>query len=71
MFNINPQYVTDITGKKISVILPIKEFQILIEGLEELEDIRLYDKAKKDKAEFIDAKQAFKEIEKKRSKKNV
>lgn len=71
MFNINPQYITDTKGKKISVILPIKEFQSIIEELEELEDIRLYDKAKKNKTEFIDAEQAFKEIDKKKSRKNV
>jgi hypothetical protein len=64
MFNINPQYITDSSGKKVSVILPIKEFQSLIEDLEELEDIRLYDKAKKNKTEFTDAEQAFKKIEK-------
>jgi hypothetical protein len=42
MFTVHPQYITDNTGKKISVILPIKEFKTLLEELEELEDIRLY-----------------------------
>ncbi len=39
------------------------------EVLEELEDIRLYDEAKKGKQEFIVAEEAFREIEKKREQK--
>lgn len=36
-------FITDSNGKKISSLLPIKQYQHL---LEELEDIRVYDKAK-------------------------
>ena len=71
MIKLNHQYITDKKGKKISVIIPIKEYESLIEELEDMEDVRLYDEAKKRKSEFIDAKQAFKEIEKQRSRKNV
>lgn len=63
MLTINPQYITDQKGNKISVILPIKDFKAIIEDLEELEDIRLFDAAKKGKQEFIDAEQAFREID--------
>jgi PHD/YefM family antitoxin component YafN of YafNO toxin-antitoxin module len=45
MLIINPQYITDNTGKKISVVLPMKDFKALMEELEELEDIKLYDEA--------------------------
>lgn len=48
MTAIHPQYITDNTGKKISVILPLKEFDAIMEELEELEDIRLFDEAKKE-----------------------
>jgi PHD/YefM family antitoxin component YafN of YafNO toxin-antitoxin module len=48
MLHINPQYITDNTGKKISVVLPMKDFNAIMEELEELEDIRLYDEAKKE-----------------------
>lgn len=48
MITINPQYIKDSKGKKSMVILPIKEFEDLLEELEELEDIRLYDEAKKE-----------------------
>lgn len=46
----SPQYITDNKGNKLSVILPVKDYQKMMEELEELEDIRLYDKAKKKKA---------------------
>ena len=63
MLNINPHYLTDHTGKIISVVLSINDLKAIIEELEELEDIKLYDEAKKRKQEFVDADQAFKEIE--------
>lgn len=63
------QFVTDDHGKKLAVILPIKEYNKMVDDLEELEDIKLYDAAKKGKQEFIDAEEAFKEIEKKRGQK--
>jgi hypothetical protein len=62
------QYVTDDHGKKLAVILPIREYNKMVDDLEELEDIKLYDKAKKGKQEFVDADQAFKEIEEARRK---
>ncbi len=62
------QFVTDDHGKKLAVILPIKEFNKMMEELDELEDIKLYDASKKGEQEFIDAEQVFKEIEKKRGK---
>ncbi len=48
MLNLHPQYITDYSGEKISVVIPIHEFNNLIEELEDLEDVRLYDEAKKE-----------------------
>lgn len=65
------QFITDNHGKKLAVILPIKDYKKMVEELEELEeleDIKLYDAAKKGKQEFIDAQQAFNEIEESRKK---
>jgi len=42
------QFVTDDHGKKLAVILPIKDYQKMVEELEDIEDILLYDQAKKD-----------------------
>ena len=44
---LHPQFITDTAGKKL-VVLPLIEYDSMIEELEELEDIRLYDKAKKE-----------------------
>ena len=63
---VNPQYITDNTGKKISVILPMRDFKTIMEELEELEDIRLYDNAKKSNEPSIPIDMAFEMIEAKR-----
>ena len=42
------QFVTDDHGKKLAVILPIKEYQKMVEDLEDLDDILQYDQAKKE-----------------------
>jgi PHD/YefM family antitoxin component YafN of YafNO toxin-antitoxin module len=61
MLTVHPQYITDIAGNKSLVILPAKEFDTL---MEELEDIRLYDEAmKNDTGERIPMEEAFKMIE--------
>ncbi len=44
--NLKPQFVVDPKGEKVAVILTIKEYEEILTGLEELEDIRLYDEAK-------------------------
>lgn len=63
------QFVTDDNGNKLAVILPIKAYEKMVDDLEELEDIKRYDAAKKGEQEFIDAEQAFEEIESKREQK--
>ncbi len=63
------QFVTDDHGKKVAVLLPIKDYAKLIEDLEELKCEKAYDKAKNAKQEFIDAEQAFAEIEAERKNK--
>ena len=40
------QFVTDSHGKKLAVILPIKDYEKLVSDLEEAEDTRLYDEVK-------------------------
>ncbi len=40
------QYISDVEGKKLAVILPIEKYRKILNDLEELEDLRLYDEAK-------------------------
>jgi len=48
MIAVHPQYINDSNGKKSMVILTLKEFETIMEELEDLEDVRLYDQAKKE-----------------------
>ena len=69
MLKVHPQYIKDANGNKSMVILPAKEFDALMEAIEDMEDVRLYDKAKKnDDGERIPMELAFKMIEVKRIK---
>jgi hypothetical protein len=68
MLTVHPQYITDNTGKKISVVLPMKDFKAIMKELEELEDIKLFDEAKnEDTGERI----LFSDYLKKRESKNA
>jgi len=51
--SIRPQYITDEHGKRVSVILSIQQWQKVLEDLEELDDIRLYDEVKSRKEPTI------------------
>lgn len=63
MLSIKPQYITDAQGNKLSVVLPIKDFNMLIEELEDLYDQRLYDEAKADNEPSIPLEEAFKMLD--------
>ncbi len=67
MITISPQYIKDTAGKKL-VVLPANQFNSIMKELEELEDIKRYDAAKKRKQSFVDADIAFKQVEAKRKK---
>jgi len=45
MIDLNPKFITDKSGEKL-VVISLQEFDNIIEELEDLEDIRLYDEAK-------------------------
>jgi hypothetical protein len=40
------QYIVDEKGKRVSVLVPVREYEKLVEAREELDDIRLYDAVK-------------------------
>jgi hypothetical protein len=66
MHKVNPKFITDNKGKKISVVLPMKDFEALMEELEDLQDIKLYDEAKKYNEPSLPIDEAFRIIEKNR-----
>lgn len=63
MLRINPKYITDQDGNKISVVISVKEFESMMEMLDEMEDVRIYDKAKLSDDPSIPIDEAFELIE--------
>ena len=54
MLAIHPQFIKDANGNKSFVILPAKDFETLMEELDDIEDVHLYDEAiKNDTGERI------------------
>jgi len=62
MLAFREQYIVDELGRKTGVILNIEDYKRLLEELEELEAIRVYDKAKASNDEIIYFEQAIAEI---------
>ena len=60
------RYIVDENGKRVSVILPVEEYERLIEALEDLEDARAADEVRAAVArgddEFIPYEKAREEI---------
>ncbi|GAB5465361.1 MAG: hypothetical protein Kapaf2KO_07970 [Candidatus Kapaibacteriales bacterium] len=65
-FKMDTQFITNNKGKTLAAILPIKKYKEMLEALDELEDIRLYDKSNKGEQQFLEAEEAFREIEESR-----
>jgi len=65
MVKVKERFVVDDQGKKTEVVLPIDDYEMILEELEELESIRAFDTAKAEADEALPAEQAFTEIENK------
>jgi PHD/YefM family antitoxin component YafN of YafNO toxin-antitoxin module len=63
MIQVHPQFVVDEKKKRKAVIIPFKEWEQIVEALEELDDIQAYDSAKETEQERIPFEDAVKEIE--------
>ena len=48
MLTVHPQYIKDANGNMSLFVLPVKEFNSIMEELEDIEDVKLYDAAKKE-----------------------
>ena len=63
MFPLHPQYVVDKDQRPQAVLLPVSEWEEIVEELEELDDTRAYDEAKGGPQEAVDFEQAVREIQ--------
>jgi PHD/YefM family antitoxin component YafN of YafNO toxin-antitoxin module len=62
MVTIHPQYVVDTAQTRTAVLIPVAEWEQILEALEDLEDIREYDAAKAGSQEAVPFAQAMREI---------
>jgi hypothetical protein len=63
MLPLHPQYVIDKDQRPQAVLLPVSEWEQIVEELDELDDLRAYDEAKGGPQETVDFKQAVREIQ--------
>lgn len=62
MITTHEEFIVDGDGNRKAVILPWEEWQALLEALEDLEDVRAYDEAKRQPSDPIPFDQAVSEI---------
>ena len=63
LFALHPEYVMNERQETRAVLLPMNEWQLLLEAIEELEDIQAYDAVKAQKLNIIPFEQAVQEIQ--------
>ncbi len=63
MITIHPDYVVDQDQRPKAVLVPFDEWERIVEELDELDDIRAYDKVKAEGQDSIAFEDAIKEIE--------
>ena len=59
---ISEQYLIDKEGKRKAVLVPISVWENILKVLEQFDEIREYDEAKRDSSEIIPFEQAIFEI---------
>lgn len=64
MLSIHPEYIVDTSKRKRAVVIPLNEWEKILDDMEELEDIRAYDKAKKSGSDLVPFSEALSEIRK-------
>ena len=64
MIRFHGHYLVDEEGNRKAVVVPISDWEQIVDALEELDDIRAYDDAKGDPTEAIPFEQAISEINK-------
>ena len=63
MESLHPQYVVDDEENRKAVLLPVAEWEHVVEELEELDDIRAYDAAKANAQESVPFEKAVREVQ--------
>ena len=61
MIALHEKYIIDDKGQRTAAIIPMKAWEQIVEALEELDDIRAYDGAKKYPSDAVPLEQAVSE----------
>ena len=61
--SIDEQILVDNKGKTVAVQIPISQYKKMLEIIEEMEDIKAYKKAKKQKSDWVPFEKSFATIE--------
>ncbi len=64
MLNVNPRYLVNAKGRKTAVVLSMKEYRLMIEHIEDLEDTLEMDIAVKSETTFRDYRDIQAELRK-------
>jgi hypothetical protein len=65
--SLHEQFVTDAEGKRLAVILPIADYEALLEEFEDRYAVKRYDEAKEDTDEPLPLEAAVEEMERNRA----
>jgi hypothetical protein len=69
MIEVHPEYIVDENLNRKSVVLPYAEWENIVEEMEELDDIRAYDRGKNETEDkIVPFEQAVEEIENSKAK---
>ena len=63
MVVVHPEYVVDAHANRTAVLLPVSEWEHVVEELEELDDIRAFDEAKAGPQDRVPFECAVREIQ--------
>jgi hypothetical protein len=63
MVSLHPEYVVDENDQRKKVVLPLEDWEKIMDELEELDDIRLYDESVQARGDSVPFETAVKEIE--------
>lgn len=63
MVSFHPEFLVDEQNERRAVVLPVAEWQMIVEELEELDDIRSFDTAKSQPSDAVPFEDAVNKIE--------
>lgn len=66
--NIVEQVIVDKKGKTVAIQIPVSQYKKMLQKMEELEDIKAFDRAMKRKSTFVPFEEAVKRLRTRRNK---